>query len=84
MQRLVECFVIGVLAWLLALLVSQANAAVNPARPDAKTEATRTFRHVPKGCSDTKPREVIRLRMFKMDKDGRFVEVGVVLIPKGC
>lgn len=69
----------------LSLLISPALAAVKPVQPDDKAEMPTTFRHVPKGCSNnTKPREIIRLRMFKMDKDGRLIQVGVVLIPKGC
>jgi hypothetical protein len=73
-----------ILSAALLLHANQSVAAVKPVSPDAKSEQPTTFRHIPKGCSNTKPREVIRLRMFKMDKDGNLVAVGVVLIPKGC
>jgi hypothetical protein len=72
------------LALILSALASPVIAAVQPVKPDAQAELPRTFRHVPKGCSNTKPREVIRLRLFKMDKDGKLIAVGVVLIPQGC
>jgi hypothetical protein len=72
------------LALILSTLSSPSVAAVNPVKPDTKAEQPHTFRHIPKGCSNTKPREVIRLRLFKMDKDGTLIPVGVVLIPQGC
>lgn len=68
---------------LLALLATPSFAAVKPVQPD-NVDRPSTYRHIPKGCTDTKPREVIRLRMFKMDKDGKLVQVAVVLIPKNC
>lgn len=69
----------------LILLASQALASINQPTPDthAKPEAKPVYR-LRSSCTDAKPREIIRLRMFKMDKDGRLVEVRVVLIPKGC
>lgn len=72
------------LALILSALVNPASGAVNPVKPDTKAEQPHTFRHVPKGCSNTKPREIIRLRLLKMDKDGKLIPVGVVLIPQGC
>lgn len=71
-------------AVVLLLHASQSIAAVQPVSPHAKAELPQTFRHIPKGCTNTKPREVIRLRLFKMDKDGKLIAVGVVLIPQGC
>lgn len=65
-----------------ALLVSPAGAAVKPVGPENKAELPRTFRMT--GCSTAKPRQMIRLRLSKVDKDGRLVEVGIVLIPKDC
>jgi len=84
LRCLVSCIGLVGLALFAQLLLSPAKAAVKPVSPDTKAERPTTFRHIPKGCSSTKPREVIRLRMFKMDKDGNLVAVGVVLIPKGC
>lgn len=61
----------------LSLFVSPAIAAVQPVSPHTKAQRE-TFRHIPKGCSNTKPREIIRLRMLKMDKDANLIPVGSV------
>lgn len=68
----------------LSLLISPALAAVKPVQPDDKPQQPSKFNHTPKACDTTKPREIIRLNLFKMDKDGRLIPVGVVMIPKGC
>lgn len=86
-KRTLRCIVfwsgLVAMAFVLSALFGAAHAAVKPVQPD-NIDRPGTYRHIPKGCTDTQPREAIRLRMFKMDKDGKLVQVAVVLIPKNC
>jgi hypothetical protein len=43
---------------LLALLATPSFAAVKPVQPD-NIDRPGTYRHIPKGCTDTKPRAII-------------------------